>query len=346
MKVLPIILFLYFAISVISCETQPKNSSNTKELIKIQFRGEAQGTYYAITYYDSLGRNLQMQIDSLLSDFDKSASNYDSLSIISKVNRNEEVTLDSVFIGNFELAKEVSLATNGLFDITVKPLVELWGFGLKNRAHVTAAEVKKAMEFVGFAKIRIENGMVVKENPAITIDFNAIAQGYSVDVVANYFKKIGITRFLVDIGGEVFANSCKPDGSKWTVGIERPEDNAEYGSNLSAILEIENKGMATSGNYRKFYVENGIRFSHTIDPRTGYPAKNSVLSATVFALNAGTADAYATALMVMGLDASIEFLKQHPELDAYLIYSDAKGNYKSFQTPGMKKYLKEENLEK
>ena len=327
-------------IALFACKNATNKTNIPKELVKIQFQGEAQGTYYAITYFDSLGRNLQAQIDSLLKAFDLSASNYNPNSIICKVNRNEEVVLDSIFIGNFLLAQRVSEETDGLFDITVRPLVELWGFGLKNREHVKNEQVKKLLPIIDYRKIRLEENKIIKVDTAIKLDFNAIAQGYSVDVVAAFIESFGIQRYLVDIGGEVYAKNYKPDGQKWTVGVEKPSDNAEYGQELMTSIELENRAMATSGNYRKFYIENGIRYSHTINPKTGFPVNHSLLSATILAKTTGEADAYATAMMVMGLDAAKVFLAKHPELDAYLIYGDKSGNFATYETPGMKGIVK------
>jgi thiamine biosynthesis lipoprotein len=337
-----IIILIALSIGLWACNPQAKKDAQSvkKQVIK----GEAQGTYYAITYYDSLNRDFSRQIDSLLQAFDRSCSNYQPNSIISKVNRNEVVALDSLFIGNYFLADKVSRETGGDFDITVRPLVELWGFGLKNRSNVSGAQVDSIMEFVGYRKVRLDSGRIIKDDPRIMLDYNAIAQGYSVDVVAGFLKKQGIKNFLVDIGGELYAYGHKADGSPWKVGVERPKDGAQYGENLSAIIALQNKGMATSGNYRKFYIKDGVKYAHTIDPHTGYPVQHSLLSATVVAPTAGLADAYATAFMVMGIDRAKVLLKRHPELDVYLIYSDTTGEYRSFSTNGMSEMLEKNSL--
>lgn len=310
--------------------------------MKMIVRGQAQGTYYAISYYDSLNRNLKVQFDSLLNAFNMSASNYVDSSIISKVNANIPVELDDIFLGNFKLSQEVSMATNGDFDITVRPLVELWGFGKKEATDVTEYEVDSILDFIGFQKVKLENSKVVKTDPRLQIDFDAIAQGYSVDVMAAYLKSLGIARFLVDIGGEVYASGMKPDNLYWQVGIERPKDNEAYGESIMAIVSLKDKGMATSGNYRKFYVKDGVKYSHTIDPHTGYPAQRKILSATIIAADAAHADAFATACMVMGVKKSIAFLKNHPEMDAFLIYSDDDGTYNTYYTNGLRQFLEVE----
>ena len=335
------IFILFIALIAASC--QPTNKEVTyKKFIK---KGEAQGSYYAITYYDSLNRDFGYQIDSLLVAFDQSCSNYQHESIISKINRNEEVDLDSLFIGNFIMAQEVAKETQGDFDITVRPLVELWGFGLKHREDVSASAVDSILKFIGYQKVKLESGRVIKEDPRIMIDYNAIAQGYSVDIMSNFLKSKGIKQFLVDIGGELYAYGTKQGGAPWKVGIERPKDGEEYGESLSAILTLKNYGLATSGNYRKYYIKDGVKYAHTIDPHTGYPVQHSLLSATVIAPSAALADAYATAFMVMGVTKARLILARHHELQVYLIYSDENGNFKTFVSPGMNDILEENAIQ-
>lgn len=334
------LLSLAFLLPLFACIQN--NTATTAKLEKYIINGEAQGTYYVITYYDSLNRKLDFSIDSLLHVFDRSASNYLDSSIISKVNNNIPVQLDPVFIGNFELAENVSKMTNGAFDITVRPLVELWGFGKKSVGDVTDNQVDSVMQFIGFNKVRLVNGMIEKEDPRLQLDFNAIAQGYSVDVVSNFLKSKGIMNHLIDIGGEIFASGTKPDTVLWQVGVERPKDNEAYGEALTAIINLENKGLATSGNYRKFYEKDGVKYAHTINPKTGYPVQSTLLSATVIADNAAFADAMATAFMVIGLDSAKVILSAHPEVDAFLIYSDMNGNYQFYHTSGLDKSLKME----
>ncbi|MCK5856872.1 MAG: FAD:protein FMN transferase [Bacteroidales bacterium] len=335
------LIILLFTIMISSCQ-QANKKVEYKKFVKT---GEAQGSYYSITYYDSLGRDFGHEIEQLLHDFDQSCSNYQAQSIISKVNRNEELALDSLFIGNFIMAQMVSKETNGDFDISVRPLVELWGFGLKNKQKVSKEQVDSIMEFVGYQLIRLENGEIIKSDPRVTIDYNAIAQGYSVDVMSKFLESKGIKSYLVDIGGELFARSTKIGGEAWKVGIELPADSAKYGENLSAIIRIRDIGMATSGNYRKFYITDGIKYAHTINPHTGYPVQHSLLSATVLAPNAGLADAYATAFMVMGVEKAKLVLARHPELKVYLIYADVNGDYKAFVSSGLNDMLEENSLQ-
>jgi len=321
-----ILTFILFVIIKINAQTEP-----------IRISGYAQGTTYSITYYDSLNRNFKPEIDKLLKQFDHSLSLWDSTSIICQVNRNvPNVKLDEFFITCFNKSQETSIESNGAFDATVEPLVTLWGFNLVKKGKVDQHTIDSILQFVGYKKIQIKDGKVIKKDPRIKLDFNGIAQGYSVDVVSNFLTSKGITSSLVEIGGEVYGKNRKPNGNNWSVGIEKPIDNAETNNPLKATVKLENKGLTTAGNYRKFYEENGMKYSHTIDPKTGYPCQNTLLSVTVLANDAFTADAWDTALMVMGLDNSIKYLLKHPELQAYLIYSDEKGNYKVYETSKLK----------
>lgn len=306
---------------------------------KVAFMGEAQGTYYAITYYDESGRLLQTEIDSLLKEFDMMASLWQPQSTISLVNENRPVELGKEFIEIFNQAKQVSAKTKGAFDITVGPLTNAWGFWFREKIDVNQQVLDSLLPLVGFEQVRIENGRVIKEKPGIHFDFNAIAQGYSVDMVADFLESKGIHKYLIDIGGEVLAGGRKPGGEQWKVGIEKPVDEPIGSRELEAIVFLNDKALATSGSYRKFYVEDGVKYSHTIDPRTGYPVQHSLLSVSVLAKDCVTADAYATAFMVMGLEESIAFLKEQDELEAFFIYSDEDGNYRTHKTKGMRKIM-------
>ncbi len=331
-----IVYIFIVSLAIFASCNHPLNVDTYKHSI----RGEAQGTYYAITYYDSLNRMLKPQFDSVLDAFDLSASNYKSQSIISKVNRNEKVKLDDIFIGNYRLAMKVSAQTNGDFDITVRPLVEAWGFGKTKAEDMDSAIVDSILSFVGYQKIKIIGDSVVKEDPRLQLDFDALAQGYSVDVLSNYLQSIGIKSYIIDVGGEIYASKSKPNGEQWKVGVQTPKDSTVYGEDLSAVLPLSGEGMATSGNYRKFYIKDGIKYAHTINPHTGYPIATRLLSTTVIAKTAAQADAYATAFMVMGLEKSEAFVKQHPELEVFLIYSNHNGEYEFYTTPRLAKVVK------
>jgi FAD:protein FMN transferase len=327
---------LFFLLVLSSCGKKPEFSS---------FAGTAQGTTYSIVFENSAKRNpfdLKAEIEKILRDFDMSLSLYKDSSILSRINRNEEIVPDEFFIEVFKRSIEISQLTNGAFDITVGTLVRAWGFGPDEHKDVSASKIDSLLQLVGIEKVQLRDGKVLKSDPRVKLDFNAIAQGYSVDVLCGYLDKQGIKSYLVEIGGEVRVKGDKGD-SLWRIGIDRPEDNnMSPGENLEAVIEMKDRSLATSGNYRKYYVENGIKYSHTIDPKTGYPAKNQLLSATLLASDCATADGIATACMVMGKEKSIEFLDLHPEFDAYLIYSDEDGNFKTWMTENLKGLVFEE----
>ena len=308
----------------------------------ITFSGFAQGTTYSISYYDDQQQNFQNDIEKILSDFNNSLSLYDSSSIVCRINRNEKnVKVDKYFKVCFEKAMEVSKNSDGAFDITVGPLVDVWGFGIKKKITVDSALIDSLKKFVGYKLVEIQGDSVVKKDSRVTLNFNAIAQGYSVDVISEFLESKKISDFIVEIGGEVYAKGKKQDSENWKVGIEKPLDNPTSANPLTAIVKLYNRAVSTSGNYRKFYIEDGKRYAHHIDPRTGYPERNNMLSASVFADKCITADAYATAFLVMGLEKAEIFLDQHPELMVYFIYSDDTGNYKTFESPGLKEILTE-----
>ncbi len=311
-----------------------------RDLKKVAFMGETQGTYYAVTYFDKEGRNLQPEIDSILHLFDLSVSMWVPGSIISRINGNDSTAVpDEWFTDIFKRSVDISDKTGGAFDFTVGPLVNAWGFGFKHRIRLDSSKVDSLRSYVDYKKVRLYDGKIVKDNPGIQFDFNAIAQGYSVDVISHFLEEKGIKNYLVDIGGEVLGMGEKPGHQQWTVGIENPAADSLSERTLNAKAHLEDKALATSGNYRKYYEENGIRFSHTIDPKTGYPVRHSLLSASVLANDCATADGYATAFMVMGLDKSLQFLEKHPELQVYFIYSDENGNYQVRYTPGFEAIL-------
>lgn len=303
--------------------------------------GEAQGTTFHITYEGS--KDYTHEIDSILKAFDQSLSGYVDNSIISRINNNDTtVKPDEWFTIVFNKSKEVYIASNGMFDLTVGPLVKAWGFLKDTTIKHDSAHIRELLQYVGMDKVRIENGQVIKDNPNIVIDVNAIAQGFSVDVVAEFLEKEGCTNYLVEIGGELKAKGVNAKGKTWRIGIDKPEDgNQVAGANIQAIVEISGKSLATSGNYRKFFVENGVKYAHTINPKTGYPAKNTLLSATIIADDCITADAYATVCMASGLEKSLEVINKVKGLEAYLIYNDNEGKYQTYVTEGLKGMIKE-----
>lgn len=323
--------YLLFFTTAVYCQTEP-----------VKIEGEAQGTTYHITYFDAQNRNLQPEIDKILQDFDLSVSTYIPNSIISRINSNEKnVIVDNYFKACFKKAKEVWKNTNGAFDPTVYPLVNAWGFGPGRKQKIEKSKIDSILKFVGFQLIELKGNKVVKKDSRVALDFNAFAQGYSVDVVSDFLNSKGITAYIVEIGGEVYAKGQKPNGKNWTIGIEKPIDNKESENPFKAIVKLENLAIATSGNYRRFIIEDGVKYVHHIDPKTGYPTKNNLLSASIFAKECITSDANATGVLVLGLEKAKVFLTNHPELQAYLIYSDEKGKYQVYETPGIKEIVSE-----
>ncbi len=313
----------------------------TKKSEYLKISGFAQGTTYHITYENSKGEDYSSDIDSILKAFDKSCSMYDSTSIISRINNNDPtVEADDWFIDVFKKSAEVNALSGGAMDITVGPLVKAWGFGLTPIAKHDKAHIDSLLQFVGMDKVKLEGRKVIKKYPGVKLDVNSIAQGYSVDVISQFFEKKGLTNYLVEIGGEVRAKGTNAKDQYWHVGIDKPDDgNLEPGNELQAIIELKNQSMTTAGNYRKFFVENGVKYGHTIDPKTGFPAHNTLLSATVIADDALTADGWDTPFMVLGLEKSIELLKKLPGLEVYFIYSDPQGQYQIYCSEGLKKMI-------
>lgn len=330
MRIVLMFLFIYNIIGVYAQE---------KPLF---IEGEAQGTSYHITYLDKKNRDFKYKIEKILRNFDLSVSTYIPNSIISKINSNvENVKLDKYFITCFNKAKEVWKNTDGAFDPTVYPIVNAWGFGPGKKQQIEKQKIDSMMQFVGFNLIEIKENKIVKKDPRVALDFNAFAQGYSVDVVSDFLISKGINSFVVEIGGEVYAKGKNGDGLDWTVGIEKPIDNKLDANPIKAIAILDNLAVATSGNYRRFVVEDGIKYAHHIDPKTGFPTKNNLLSASVFSIDCISADANATGILVMGLEKAKLFLASHTELQAYLIYSDESGKYQVFVTPGLMNIIKE-----
>lgn len=327
---------LFIVALLVACQTKKS------EYQKIS--GFAQGTTYSITYENSKGEDYAQDIDSILKAFDKSCSMYDSTSIVSRINNNDaSVEADDWFVNVFRKSEEVSAISGGALDITVGPVVRAWGFGTTPVAKHDSAYIDSLLQYVGMDKVKLEGRKVIKKYPGVSLDVNAVAQGYSVDVVSQFFDKKGIKNYLVEIGGEVRCVGTNAKNKLWHVGIDRPsDDNLTPGGELEAIIELNNKSLTTAGNYRKFFVENGVKYGHTIDPKTGFPAKNTLLSATVVCDDAMTADAWDTAFMVLGLEKSIELLKKLPGIEVYFIYSNQRGEYEIYVSEGLKKMIVEQ----
>lgn len=297
------------------------------------------GTVYKITYQSA--ENLKEDIEAELQKVDHSLSPFNPNSVITHINDNTDLTPDSLFLHVFRLAKEVSAATHGAFDITVAPLVNAWGFGFKSGSGVDPASIDSLRQWVGIDKVELaSDGTVRKQDPNIQLDCSAIAKGFGVDCVARLLDRKGVRNYMVDIGGEVVVRGENPQQHPWRIGVNKPiDDSLSVNQDLQTVLSISNVGMATSGNYRNFYYRDGKKYAHTIDPRTGYPVQHNILSSTVIAADCATADAYATSFMVLGLDSAKAVCEQHPELDAYFIYSRPDSTNGIYFTEGMKKYI-------
>ena len=299
--------------------------------------GQAQGTSFAITYEAIDDADYSAEVDSLFRFIDKSMSLWDSTSLISKINRNDfSEPIDSHFKNVLEASLRVEKETEGYFNVTVGPLVKAWGFVTKkNMPAPSDAQVDSLKALIG--KVGIDsNGKFFKDKPNLQIDFNAIAQGYTVDVIARFLESKGIKNYLVEIGGEVYGKGKNREGKFWKVGIEKPEEDRQ---GIASVVNLKNKALATSGSYRKFFIKDGKKFSHAVDPHTGYPVQHNLLSISVLADNCTDADAYATALLVMGLEKAQKFAEAKG-IDFFAIY-DQNGKNKYYSTSGFKKVIEE-----
>jgi thiamine biosynthesis lipoprotein len=315
---------------------------SNRKIDYIHNEGQTQGTYYSIIYLQPQGTDLHAKIDKLLSDFDLSLSTYNPNSIISQINQNvDSIRTDGYFEDMYRMSREVSEKTNGAFDITVAPLVNAWGFGPGNHDHSKTPDVSKILPFVGYRKVKLENHRIIKDDPHIMLDANAIAQGLSCDVVARLLEENGCKQYMVEIGGEVMCKGLNSEGKKWKIGIDKPIDDPTGDDELQVVAHISNVAINTSGNYHQFYYKDGKKIGHEIDPRSGYPVMNNLLSATVIAPTCMKADAYATAFMILGVDSSLQICKTVPDMECYLIYVDKHGQNQVVYTKGFKKYLSE-----
>jgi thiamine biosynthesis lipoprotein len=302
----------------------------------VTITGFALGTSFKIIYRDVKKRDWHDSVMNIFDRFENSLSLYRENSIISKVNRNEDAVLDDYFISMFRRAAEITEQTGGAFDISAAPLFEIWGWGEKKRVRVSPRMIDSLKQYTGMDKIRVEGRKALKLNPNVRINTNAIAKGYCSDVVAGFIARQGIGDYLVEVGGETVLKGKNRLGKEWRIGIDKPFDgNLIPGQSLQAIVNVTDRALATSGDYRRYYIEDGQKYSHTIDPATGYSAKQNVLSVTVIAHDCMTADALATAFMVMGLDKTKTFLKQHPDIEVFMLYADNE-EIKEFASENMK----------
>lgn len=306
--------------------------------------GQIFGTTYHITYQSD--KDLHREILQRLQLVDQTFSTFNDESIISKINRNEPVKLNQMFIEVFDLAKTVSKDTHGAFDITVAPLVNVWGFGFKSGTPPTKAVIDSLRCLTGYEKVKLIGSKVRKQDPRIMLDCSAIAKGYGSDVVAQYLRSRDVENFMIEIGGEIVVQGNSDKRLPWKIGVTKPtDDSTQVNNELQTVLNVSNTAMATSGNYRRFYYKNGKKYAHTIDPKTGYPVQHNILSATVLASTCAKADAYATSFMVLGLEKTQQVLQHHPDLMVYLIYADGQGKNKVWYSPSLKKAIQgAENL--
>ncbi len=317
----------------------------TKQKQYFEESGSVFHTIYHIKYEGS--EILTEKIDAEFQKFNLSLNPFNPNSIISKVNRNEAVEADDWFIEVFNKAKEVSDHSEGIFDITCAPLVNLWGFGFSKMDSVTPQMIDSIKQFVGYQKVRLDGRKVVKDDSRILLNCSAIAKGYASDIIARLLEREGIENYMVEIGGEVTMKGVNQNGKCWRIGINKPEDDSTGIKNdIEEVVQLCKKGgVATSGNYRNYYVKDGKKYAHTIDPRTGYPSEQSILSATIVAEDCITADAYATSYMAMGLEKAQKKKKNIPGIEYYVIYSDENGKHQIEYSTGMLQYLPNRPIE-
>ncbi|KAA2240061.1 FAD:protein FMN transferase [Chitinophaga agrisoli] len=305
--------------------------------------GKAQGTYYIVKYISGDTRSLQKGIDSVFAAIDQSLSVYQPGSLINQFNSGSQVRMDDHLQAVITKALQVSKTTAGAFDITVKPLVDAWGFGVQRPAHrgaPTPDTLQQLLQRVGYHYLTVKGPILSKKKPGVEIDCNGIAQGYTVDVLSRFLEQHGIVNYLVDVGGELRARGMNAQHRTWMVGVERPAADSSSQPEQT-LLHLQDKAIATSGNYRRFFDQGGTRFAHTIDPHNGQALHNNIISVTVIAKDCITADGFDNALILMGVEPALAFISSHPELglEACFIYKDDQGRIAERFTPGFKQLL-------
>lgn len=326
------LLWLLVNILLISCEQAPRY---------YEVSGRLHTPYHIKFEYT---KPLDKEIDGQLKYFYRLFNAFDSTSVISQVNRNQEVRVDTLFQRVFQKAMEVSVQTDGAYDVTCAPLINLWGFGFDRKDSVTPAHIDSVRSFIGYRKVRLEGDRIVKEDPRLMMNFSSLADGTVCDMIAQMLEKRGVRNYLVEFGGEMRVKGVNPSGMDWRLGITKPTDDAEgINQELEQIISFPNpRGMATSGNYRNFYVKEGRKYAHTIDPREGCPVQRDILSATIVAPDAMTADAYATAFMVLGSEAAKRLCAKVPGIDYFIICADSLSvGYHTEYSEGFKAYLQD-----
>lgn len=328
------LLFMIHALMICFCLSF--TACNNKKQVYLENNGEIFKTSYLVKY--EFTHSLQTEIDSVLEEFDASLNPFRNNSVIWKVNNNVDVEPDGYFTTVFNKAQEVSAVSDGLFDMTISPLINAWGFGFKNIENVTPAMIDSLKEITGYQRISIRKGQLIKERPDIQLNASGIAKGYATDVIADLLESYGIRNYIVEIGGEIRAKGINAKEEKWRVGIDRPREDTITYNPFEYVLEIDDKAIATSGDYRKYYIKECKRFAHTIDPRTGYPADNGILSATVIADDCMTADAYATVFMLADT-ARTRIIAKEQKLSYMLIVATEGDNYRVVKSDDFDRYI-------
>jgi thiamine biosynthesis lipoprotein len=346
-------LFFFFFLSTIllACTSENQTDSKQKKLKKEQFIGQTMGTTLSISYLDSTEMDFSMELSDLLIDINNAVSTYIKTSEISIFNHEKDsllVEVDSHFARNYSLAKQIYQQTDGWFNPSVMPLVNYWGFGYTEKkmvAQTDSTTIQNLVKLVQFDSITVQNVtpnqlLFTKKIKGLELDFSAIAKGDAVDQVGLLLERLGIHNYFVEIGGEIRARGTTISGFNWRTGIRSPKENSTT-KELQIAVQLENLSLATSGNYINYYEDKntGMKYAHTINPTTGYPEKNQLLSASVFAPNCSTADAFATAFMAMGLDKAFALASELPELEAYFIYSAEDGALKVKYTARVAEFM-------
>ena len=298
-------------------------------------KGMVFGTTYSITY--QADSSLHTSIKKELQKVDEALSPFNKQSVITAVNENRNMTVNKMFADVFLMAEKISEDTDGAFDITVAPLVNAWGFGFKSGKHPSHHDIDSLKTIIGYKKVSLNDLRVTKTDPRVMLDCSSIAKGYGSDAVAAMLERHGVKNYMVEIGGEIVTKGISQKRMPWKIGVTKPiDDSLSLSQEIQCIINVTDKAMATSGNYRNFYYHGGKKYAHTIDPKTGYPVQHSILSATVIANNCATADAYATAFMVMGMEKAQKLLERHPELMAYIIFADKDGIIQTWCSTSLK----------
>ncbi|MBR9919416.1 MAG: FAD:protein FMN transferase [Bacteroidetes bacterium] len=355
--------YCFFTLLVLFLASCAETTVESTESIQVQFKGETMGTYYSVSYLAADSTSYKKELDSMLLVINDEVSTYIPTSTISTFNQSEEGMDIGVnyqeemfssqsdgtwpanmhFARNYVLSDQIQKQSGGAFDPTVMPLVNYWGFGYTEKKAVTAVDSMKVdslQEFVGFEHVSYQGSQIKKSSPGVQLDFSAVAKGYAVDELGRFLEMQGITDYLIEIGGEVRARGLSARGDFWRIGINTPTEDATV-TDYQLLVNLKDISLATSGNYRNYYDVEGVKYAHTINPKTGYPERSSLLSASVFAKDCGTADGLATSFMVMGLEAAKALLPSLNGVEACLIYGTADGGMDVYMTPGIEQFVEQ-----